>query len=126
MVAPRYYPLSLMETGNDLIFFWVARMVMLGMKLTGQVGSSNKHLRQLCHVQLQCQVPFKNVLFHPMVRDKFNRKMSKSVGNVIDPIHVIDGATMTVITRLCVATKHFFNLHFLLNQAFCILKVGFE
>ncbi|CAK8697970.1 unnamed protein product [Clavelina lepadiformis] len=71
----KFYPLSLMETGSDLIFFWVARMAMMGLKLTGKV-------------------PFENVLFHPMVRDKYGRKMSKSVGNVIDPLHVIDGVLL--------------------------------
>ena len=66
-----------METGDDLIHFWVARMVMLGTKLTGQV-------------------PFKRVLFHPMVCDSYDRKMSKSLGNVIDPMHVVDGSSFQV------------------------------
>jgi len=70
----KYYPLDVMETGDDLIHFWVARMVMLGTKLTGQV-------------------PFKRVLFHPMVCDSYDRKMSKSLGNVIDPMHVVDGSS---------------------------------
>uniref|UniRef100_A0A671R8Q2 Valine--tRNA ligase, mitochondrial n=1 Tax=Sinocyclocheilus anshuiensis TaxID=1608454 RepID=A0A671R8Q2_9TELE len=68
----QFYPNSILETGSDLIFFWVARMVMLGRELTGQL-------------------PFKQVLFHSLVRDKYGRKMSKSLGNVIDPLDVISG-----------------------------------
>jgi len=67
-----FYPTSLLETGHDILFFWVARMVMMGMKLTGKV-------------------PFKQVYLHAMVRDAHGRKMSKSLGNVIDPLHVIEG-----------------------------------
>lgn len=70
-----FYPNSVLETGNDLIFFWVARMVMLGSELTGQL-------------------PFKQVLFHSLVRDKYGRKMSKSLGNVIDPLDVIHGISL--------------------------------
>lgn len=71
----QFYPNSLLETGSDLVFFWVARMVMLGTELTGQL-------------------PFKQVLFHSMVRDKHGRKMSKSLGNVIDPLDVIHGVSL--------------------------------
>ncbi|KAM9738210.1 valine--tRNA ligase, mitochondrial isoform 2-T2 [Menidia menidia] len=70
-----FYPNSILETGSDLIFFWVARMVMLGTELTGQL-------------------PFKQVLFHSLVRDKYGRKMSKSLGNVIDPLDVIHGVSL--------------------------------
>ncbi|XP_059826824.1 valine--tRNA ligase, mitochondrial [Hypanus sabinus] len=70
-----FYPNSLLETGSDLIFFWVARMVMLGQWLTGQL-------------------PFPQVLFHPLVRDAHGRKMSKSLGNVIDPLDVINGTSL--------------------------------
>lgn len=68
----RYFPATLLETGHDILFFWVARMVMMGIHLTGQL-------------------PFKTVYLHAMVRDKYGRKMSKSTGNVIDPLEVING-----------------------------------
>uniref|UniRef100_A0AAY4C272 Valine--tRNA ligase, mitochondrial n=1 Tax=Denticeps clupeoides TaxID=299321 RepID=A0AAY4C272_9TELE len=71
----QFYPNTILETGSDLIFFWVARMVMLGTELTGQL-------------------PFKQVLLHSLVRDKHGRKMSKSLGNVIDPLDVISGVSL--------------------------------
>ena len=64
-----YYPTSMMETGKDIIFFWVARMVMLGIYRTGKS-------------------PFKTVYLHGMVRDKHGKKMSKSKGNVIAPSEI--------------------------------------
>ncbi|OWZ04365.1 Valyl-tRNA synthetase, partial [Phytophthora megakarya] len=69
------YPLDVMETGSDILFFWVARMAMLCEEFSGRV-------------------PFEKVLLHPMVRDKAGRKMSKSLGNVIDPLHVINGISL--------------------------------
>nr|ASF90243.1 hypothetical protein SPAR06218 [Bartheletia paradoxa] len=70
-----FYPSALLETGWDILFFWVARMAMLGVYLTGQM-------------------PFKEVFCHAMIRDAHGRKMSKSLGNVIDPIDVIEGITL--------------------------------
>lgn len=70
-----FFPNSLLETGWDILFFWVARMVMMSLKLTGQV-------------------PFKEVFCHAMVRDAHGRKMSKSLGNVIDPLDVISGISL--------------------------------
>jgi valyl-tRNA synthetase len=66
-----FYPNSTLITGYDILFFWVARMVMLGLKMTGQV-------------------PFPEVFLHGLVRDENGEKMSKTKGNVIDPINVID------------------------------------
>ncbi|KAJ0176412.1 hypothetical protein K1T71_007591 [Dendrolimus kikuchii] len=70
-----FYPGSLLETGHDILFFWVARMVFLGKRLMGKV-------------------PFKEIYLHPMVRDAHGRKMSKSLGNVIDPVDVVRGVTL--------------------------------
>lgn len=65
-----FYPTSVMETGWDILFFWVARMIMLGLYMTDKV-------------------PFKHVYLHGLVRDKERQKMSKSKGNVIDPLAVV-------------------------------------
>ncbi len=66
-----YYPTSVMETGWDILFFWVARMIMFGFYKTGKA-------------------PFSTVYLHGLVRDKDRQKMSKSKGNVVDPLGVID------------------------------------
>ncbi len=66
-----FYPTSVMETGYDILFFWVARMIMLGIYVTGKV-------------------PFKVVYLHGLVRDQDRQKMSKSKGNVIDPLAVTE------------------------------------
>jgi valyl-tRNA synthetase len=66
-----FYPTSLMITGFDILFFWVSRMIMLGIELTGQV-------------------PFREVHIHGLVRDADKQKMSKTKGNVIDPLVVMD------------------------------------
>lgn len=70
-----FYPLDLMATGHDILGFWVHRMVILGYELTGKL-------------------PFNNVLLHGIICDNKGAKMSKSKGNVIDPIDVIEGISM--------------------------------
>jgi valyl-tRNA synthetase len=67
----RYYPTSVLVTGFDIIFFWVARMMMMGLEFMGEV-------------------PFHDVYIHALVRDERGQKMSKSKGNVIDPLELID------------------------------------
>ena len=66
-----FYPTSVLSTGYDIIFFWVSRMIMQGLHFTGQK-------------------PFDTVLLHGLVRDEQGRKMSKSLGNGVDPIEVVD------------------------------------
>ncbi|MCS6845211.1 MAG: valine--tRNA ligase [Caldilineales bacterium] len=67
----RYYPTDVMETGYDILFFWVARMIMTGLLFTNDI-------------------PFHTVYLHGLVRDEHGRKMSKTFNNVIDPIEVMD------------------------------------
>lgn len=68
----KFFPGNILETGWDILTFWVSRMVMMSLELCDQV-------------------PFETVLLHPLVRDAQGRKMSKSLGNVVNPLHVIDG-----------------------------------
>jgi valyl-tRNA synthetase len=75
-----FYPLNVMETGYDILRAWVARMVMLGIYIQKKQGVED----------VKKQIPFKNIVLHGLVNDPLGKKMSKSKGNVVNPIEIAD------------------------------------
>ncbi len=85
-VMETFHPTSVLVTGFDIIFFWVARMIMMTMHFVKNEDGTP-------------QVPFKTVYVHGLVRDSFGQKMSKSKGNVLDPIDIIDGIDLETLVN---------------------------
>ena len=75
-----FYPTQVLVTGFDIIFFWVARMIMMGLKFMGDV-------------------PFSDVYIHGLVRDQSGQKMAKSKGNILDPLFIVDGVDLETLVR---------------------------
>ena len=95
----RFYPTSVMETGHDILYPWVSRMIMLGLKMTGQA-------------------PFKDVYLHGLVNDEHNQKMSKSKGNVVNPMEAISEYGSDALRLGIVGARSAGQ-----NQAFSLSKV---
>jgi valyl-tRNA synthetase len=105
-----FYPTSLLVTGFDILFFWVARMIMLGCWFAGDIPMPDGSPRPLAE-----SVPFKEVYIHALVRDANREKMSKTKGNVIDPIEIVkefgtDAVRFTLASMASPGTDIAFNV----------------
>jgi valyl-tRNA synthetase len=105
-----FYPTSLLVTGFDILFFWVARMIMLGCWFAGDVPEEDGSPRTLAR-----SVPFKEVYIHALVRDANREKMSKTKGNVVDPIEIVkqygtDAVRFTLASMASPGTDIAFNV----------------
>ncbi|HXE05779.1 MAG TPA: valine--tRNA ligase, partial [Bryobacteraceae bacterium] len=105
-----FYPTSLLVTGFDILFFWVARMIMLGCWFAGDVPLPDGSPRPLAE-----SVPFREVYIHALVRDANREKMSKTKGNVIDPIEIVkkygtDAVRFTLASMASPGTDIAFNV----------------
>jgi valyl-tRNA synthetase len=105
-----FYPTSLLVTGFDILFFWVARMIMLGCWFAGDIPMPDGSSRSLAD-----SVPFREVYIHALVRDANREKMSKTKGNVIDPIEIVkqygtDAVRFTLASMASPGTDIAFNI----------------
>jgi valyl-tRNA synthetase len=105
-----FYPTSLLVTGFDILFFWVARMIMLGGWFAGDVPMPDGSPRPLAE-----SVPFREVYIHALVRDANREKMSKTKGNVVDPIEIVkqygtDAVRFTLASMASPGTDIAFNI----------------
>ena len=105
-----FYPTSLLVTGFDILFFWVARMIMLGCRFAGDIPLPDGSPRSLAE-----SVPFKEVYIHALVRDANREKMSKTKGNVVDPIEIVkqygtDAVRFTLASMASPGTDIAFNI----------------
>ena len=105
-----FYPTSLLVTGFDILFFWVARMIMMGCWFAGEVPMPDGSARPLSE-----SVPFREVYIHALVRDANREKMSKTKGNVIDPIEIVkqygtDAVRFTLASMASPGTDIAFNV----------------
>jgi valyl-tRNA synthetase len=105
-----FYPTSLLVTGFDILFFWVARMIMLGCWFSSEIPMPDGRSRALAD-----SVPFREVYIHALVRDANREKMSKTKGNVIDPIEIVkqygtDAVRFTLASMASPGTDIAFNV----------------
>ena len=105
-----FYPTSLLVTGFDILFFWVARMIMLGIWFAQDIPEKDGTPRSLAN-----SVPFREVYIHALVRDANREKMSKTKGNVVDPIEIVkqygtDAVRFTLASMASPGTDIAFNI----------------